>query len=720
MKLLAKCIGLVLLPCTLQAIEVDNTLSQLDSEELFIGELPMVISATRLKQPLNESPVSTTIIDRQMIEASGAQTIPDLLRLVPGFTVGYLSGNYPVATYHGQSERYSRRLQLLIDGRSVYLPTLSGISWSDLVITIDEIERIEVTRGPNAASYGNNAFQAVVSITTKHASLDRGSYVKTTIGSHNTADAIYRYAGHSEKMDYRISIGTKNNDGTDLLRDFTETDYASYRIDYQLDNDTQLMYQGGYQNSEYGNLQESDDYYPTDQEVDTAYQHLRLEQAFDNGNSLALQYYYNLTESYKSAYITTIDGSGFGVDSFDVYDTVDLPSERHDLEATYFMQPSHDLRLVLGGSVRLDKIRTNNVFDPGTDNSLILYRGYSHGEYAINDSLLLNAGVMIENNEISGTDVAPRLAFLYHPNPQHSFRAGVSRATRTPVLFDEVGYYALSQTLTVNGEPLTEDNDSVGVLALLGSDTLVDVEYFSPGGIESEEITSYELGWMMNLLDNRLTLDFKLFHDKSKKLISELKQDSDIPTENVQNVFPSNEGAKYYDNAANTRTRGLEFYSDYRIAHDLRLYTYFAYLLIDAEKTNPDAADNVVGRLEESLPRRSYGGMLMKQWENNLNTSLAVYHVSDMDWLDRTHNRTGTTPHTDRSAEKYTKVDLIVRKSFHFSQSRVDYSFILQNLAGSFWDYTRTDYQKNDPTIERIPGSRQDTRGYFEMAFKFN
>lgn len=718
MKLLTKCIGLVLLPCTLQAIEVDTTLSLLDSEELFIGELPMVISATRLKQPLNESPVSTTIIDRQMIEASGAQTIPDLLRLVPGFTVGYLSGNYPVATYHGQSERYSRRLQVLIDGRSVYLPTLSGISWSDLVITIDEIERIEVTRGPNAASYGNNAFQAVVSITTKHASVDRGTYVKTTIGSHKTADAIYRYSGRTDDMDYRISLGTKNNDGTDLLRDFSETDYASYRIDYQLDNDTQLMYQGGYQNSEYGNLQESDDYFPTDQEVDTAYQHLRLEQTFDSGNSLALQYYYNLTESYKSAYITTIDGSDYGVDSFDVYDTVDLPSERHDLEATYYMQPSHDLRLVLGGSVRLDKIRANSVFDPGTDNSLMLYRGYSHGEYAINDNLLLNAGVMVETNDISGTDVAPRLALLYHPNPQHSFRAGVSKATRTPVLFDEVGYYALSQTLTINGgEPLPENHP---VFDLLGSDTLVDVEYFSPGGIDSEEITSYELGWMMNLLDNRLTLDFKLFHDISKKLITELEQDSDIPTENVVNVFPDNEGAKYFDNAANTRTRGLEFYSDYRIAHDLRLYTYFAYLLIDAEKTNPDAADNVVGRLEESLPQRSYGGMLMKQWENHLNTSLAIYHVSDMDWLDRTHNRTGTTPHTDRSAEKYTKVDLIVRKSFHFSQSRVDYSFILQNLAGSFWDYTRTDYQKNDPTIERIPGSRQDIRGYFEMAFKFN
>lgn len=195
MTIIKNTFGLLLLPSSLAAANLDDTMALLGSEELYIGELPVVISATRLKQPLNESPVSTSIIDQQMIRASGAQTIPDLLRLVPGFTVGYLSGNYPVATYHGQSERYSRRLQVLIDGRSVYLPTLSGISWSDLVITVDDIERIEVTRGPNASSYGNNAFQAVVSITTKHASTDQGTYVKTTVGAHETADGFYRFSG---------------------------------------------------------------------------------------------------------------------------------------------------------------------------------------------------------------------------------------------------------------------------------------------------------------------------------------------------------------------------------------------------------------------------------------------------------------------------------------------------------------------------------------------
>lgn len=718
MHILRRTIGLLLLPTSLYAVTSEDTLALLGSEELLIGEMPTVISATRLQQPISDSPVSTTIIDTQMIKASGAQTIADLLRLVPGFTVGYLSGNYPVAAYHGQSDRFSRRLQLLIDGRSVYLPTLSGISWSDLVIGIEDIERIEVIRGPNASTFGNNAFSAVVSITTKHASADQGQYIKTTLGENRTADALYRFADSTENADYRVSVGTKNNDGTDLLRDFTETDYLSYRLDYQLNNNTQLLYQGGMQDSEYGNLYESSGYSPTDVEVTTAYQHLRLERSFSNQSSLALQYYYNYTHSYKSAYLTTIDGSAYGVDSFDVYDTLDLTSERHDFEATYYFQPLTDLRLVTGASIRLDSVDAKNVYDAGADNQLMLYRGYSHGEYSINDNVLLNAGLMIEKNDISGTDVAPRLAFIYQPNYQHSLRIGASKATRTPVMFDEVGYYALDQTLTVNGgEPLPNGHP---VSNVLGSDRLIDVEYFSPGGVESEEITSLELGWMMNLLNNRLTVDFKLFRDKAENLIFEIKQASAVPTENIGAIFPDNAGAKYSDNAAQTITKGVEFYSDYKIQQDLRLYSFFSYLLIDAEKTNELASDAVVGKLEESIPRRSYGAMLMKEWKNNLDTSLSIYHVSDMDWLDRTHARTTNNPYKDRSAEKYTKIDFVIRKSFKLTQTQIDCSLILQNISGSHWDYTRTNYYENNPAVVNIPGSRQDRRGYFELAFKFN
>ncbi len=731
----------LLLPASLLAAPPNNQLAMLGSENLYIDDMPVVISATRLEQPLNQSPVATTVIDRDMIEASGAQTIPDVLRLVPGFTVGYIAGNYPVATYHGHSERLSKRIQVVIDGRSVYLPTLAGVSWSDLVVTLDDIERIEVTRGPNASTYGNNAFLAVVSITTKHASQDQGHYTKFTIGKYDTADGIYRFGGQDDNIDYRVSVGTKNNSGTELMDDFTETDYLSYRMDIQLNLETRLFYQGGIQDSVYGDLIENQDDLPNDIEVQTSFQHLRLEHALSDTESLALQYYYNRTDSYEFTISDTFDGTAYGVDSFDVIFEVALESERHDFEATYYFQPLQALRMVTGASMRLDKVNALNVFDANADNTLKLFRGYAHGEYNINDMLFINAGIMLEDNEISGSDIAPRLAFIYQPSQSHSFRMGASRATRTPVLFDDLGYFALHQTITRNGGQPLAVNDPLRLI--MGGDELVDIGIFSPNedecsqigipvdecGLNSEEITSLEFGWMISLLDNDLIIDLKLYRDETDELIDFIDQDTGVPGENVDDLSIAlsttvgDPGAVYADNTSSTETTGFEAYMDYKINQLWRTYAFFAYTEIEAENTNPRANDRTFRRLEDSAPRRSFGALIMKHWpESDINTSLAIYHVSDMDWIDRTHNRGDPVAnlYTDRSAEHYTKVDFVMRKTHSLPGRTLQYSFILQNLGGTHYDYNRSKYTDSSLQTIEVPGSPQDTRGYFEMAIKFN
>ncbi len=692
-------------------------LAMLGSEQLYFDDMPVVISATRLAQPLNESPVATTVIDRQMIEASGAQTIADVLRLVPGFTVGYLNGNYPVATYHGHSDRYSRRIQLIIDGRSVYLPTLSGVSWSDLVITLDDIERIEVIRGPNASTYGNNAFLAVVSIKTRHASQTPGQYLRATAGSHDTADLLYRLGEQSEKLDYRITVGTRNNSGTDLLYDDTKTDFVSYRLDAQLDLDTQLFYQGGIQDSRYGDVLENRDDADNDVDIDTAYQHVRLEHSLDDTSSISLHYYLNYTHSYLFDGYTTfslasIDPIFSSVDDIVVAEEIELESMRHDFEFNYFYQPMSSLRLVSGLSLRADKVIADNVFDANTRDTLWLRRGFIHGEYRLDDRNLLNAGLMIEKNDISGTDTAPRLAFIHHLNTQHSMRISYSTATRTPTLWDEYGYIAIEQQLTENGgQPLNPL-----LAALLGGDTLNNTIIYSSGNVQSEEIESIELGWYASLLDERLLLDFKLYRDELRKLIGETDINP-VPGETT------GDGATSFTNVADSEIQGFEMYGDYQIDESWRLYGYFSYMdYLKARKTSPNFEDSIVGKLEESSPRRSYGAMLMKQWGNRLNTSLAIYHVSDMDWLDRTHARINPElfTHTDRSAEAYTKLDLVVRKTHKIGQNELSYALILQNMGGEHFDYTRTRYTDASFTTVHTPGSEQDPRGYFELSLMFN
>lgn len=133
------------------------------TEDDLMGDIPVVLSVTRLPQSTTDTPMAITVLDRAMIEASGFIEIPDLLRLVPGFQVGLSWRDHHTAvTYHGQSDGLSRRMQVLIDGRVAVGSLFGLVDWDRLGITIDDIERIEVIRGPAGVAYGSNAFTGVI------------------------------------------------------------------------------------------------------------------------------------------------------------------------------------------------------------------------------------------------------------------------------------------------------------------------------------------------------------------------------------------------------------------------------------------------------------------------------------------------------------------------------------------------------------------------------
>ena len=132
------------------------------SENEFLNDVPIVLSVSRMPQRLDETPGSVTLLDRAMIRDTGARDVADLLRYVPGFQVSSsFESNAPQASYHVNLKEYSNRIQVLVDGRSVYSPFLWGSTGPGLqAIAIDDIERIEVIRGTNAAAYGARAFLA--------------------------------------------------------------------------------------------------------------------------------------------------------------------------------------------------------------------------------------------------------------------------------------------------------------------------------------------------------------------------------------------------------------------------------------------------------------------------------------------------------------------------------------------------------------------------------
>ena len=178
-------------------------------------EMPMVLSATRLKQAIADVPASMTIIDRQMISQSGAREIPDILRLVPGMMVGYEKGWDAFVSYHGTSADMARRMQVLIDGRSVFQPSLAFVDWIGLPLELDDIDSIEVVRGPNAAAYGSNSFLAVVNIITRNPADLPKVRAYTRQGGQGINDNYVSYAGIKNQLSWRLSANSRADSGFD-------------------------------------------------------------------------------------------------------------------------------------------------------------------------------------------------------------------------------------------------------------------------------------------------------------------------------------------------------------------------------------------------------------------------------------------------------------------------------------------------------------------------
>ena len=178
-------------------------------------ELPTVLSATRLKQAPADVPGSMTVLDRELIRASGARNIPEILRLVPGMHVGYRRGNQMNVNLHGTNVTEARRLQVLVDGRSVYRPGLATVDWSELALAIEDIDRIEVFRGPNTAAYGANALMGVINIVTRLPMENHGTTLKYTHGNRGVRDWYASHSDGSLQHNWRLSLSAQQDDGFD-------------------------------------------------------------------------------------------------------------------------------------------------------------------------------------------------------------------------------------------------------------------------------------------------------------------------------------------------------------------------------------------------------------------------------------------------------------------------------------------------------------------------
>ncbi|MDH2916577.1 MAG: TonB-dependent receptor [Gallionella sp.] len=483
------------------------------TEQSYLQEFPVVLSASRLAQPISETPNAMTVIDQPMIKASGFRTVPELMRLVPGMYVGFADANRPVVSFHGATDEYSRRMQILIDGRSVYLPPFGGVSWADLPIQIEDIERIEVVRGPSSASHGTNSFYGVINIITREAFSQHGGSVSVTRG--DATDVSARFGRAGTEFDYRVSLGYRSDLGLDntVLNDHNSTRLINFRSNYHPNGADSFDVQLGSSNGVYGlgvinRLPEA--FRETTAKTD--FQQLSWLHSWSANNESKLTYSHNEHRSldpYLCIDALTCRGLNPPIPAAQGYTQQRVASMRNVLELQNTQQLGDSNRLVWGGVMSRDY----------ADFPLFLGRPYTinpwqvflHDEWRVSQSAVLNIGTMFEDNGMGYKDNSPRASLNYHITPQHTVRFGVSTATRSPVM----------------AEAYMDANNTV-----LGG---VYVPPLTP--LTPEKILSKEIGYMGEFKSLGVTVDARAYIDQVTDMIFWDKYPMVTPADSFKNMI---------------------------------------------------------------------------------------------------------------------------------------------------------------------------------------
>lgn len=576
------------------------------------GDAPTVLSATRLSQSLFETPASVTVIDRQMIEQSGMREIPELLRLVPGMVVGYESGSEAFVSFHGTSADLARRMQVLVDGRSIYQPLLASVDWIGLPLELADIERIEVIRGPNSATWGANSFFAVVNIVTRHpADVERGR-ISYRAGQDGIEDYHARLAQRSGAVDWRLSVAGRADDGFTVNRRRGNADFYDSKSVDSLHG--RAVWAGGSGSSldvSFGvaGMDAQQQYRPTFfvqppvAERENQYLSLAWDQDFGESNHLRVQASQSrfsrdepwlvnvprlafnpvLGDLYRqnrlcangfalgggdisecgpadfpflAALFPLVDPSDPLFDPLVGQDTLyrsglDARERRTEVEVHDTWMPRDDFRAVFG--VDYDEAEVDSRVYLGGSGENTVWRAFLHAEWRLAPSWLLNIGGNQEWDEGAGDYFSPRYALNWQFADNHVLRAVYSEAVRTPDLLEDQAQFAY---IAVAVDPA----DSVYSGRFFQSG-------YGNGQAPTEEIATTELSYYGRFDPAGLALDLRVFEDQLA--LSE------------HNLDPTDTEGFEIRPTRNMRMRGVEFGSDWRPVPGQRFQLNYAYLNLE-------------------------------------------------------------------------------------------------------------------------------------------
>lgn len=646
-----------------------------DDESIYFSDLPVVASVSRLPQKLSEAPGSVTVIDREMIRASGARNFADLLRLVPGFQVTPPNQDGAVVAYHGLSnEEYTPRVQVLIDGRSQYSPLFkSGVNWNLLPVVLENIERIEVIRGSNTVSYGSNAFLGVVNVITQDASQTQGWMVSANHGNASIRDETVRWGGRTGPVDVRMTYHQLSDSGFRKMFDgglgwFDPHDSRhSYVFDLRIDaplsdrDELQVSISQAYDVSQFGRpLSLSDPFRDLSQSSTSLSAEWR--RALAVGEEIKLRYSH--VEDWASGAYQEANSYKTATGAHVAYFYPNNPggkSSADELEFQHLLLPSARTRLAWGLVAKTTAVSSPYQFSTAEWKRRSSYRGFANLEWRPADDWLLNAGASYEHDSIVGELFDPRTSVSYHVAQDHTLRFVMSRAHRTPSLYEAYG-----------------DTQK----APAGASHPLDRTYLAAPGLQAERIDTLELGYLGELKPAHASLDVRVFREKVPNRIQIVpfalpagspddRDDQRISSANNAN-FPYGR-ADAALNLERAVIQGYEYQARWQPFETTRLLYNFARIKITADLTDSsvvaDATNNIpkISRqTSESAPNTSQSAMLIQRLPYDVEASLMYYKSGWMRWLRNSF----TSP--------YERIDWRLAKSFTLGSTKAEIAYMTQ------------------------------------------
>lgn len=509
-----------------------------------------ITSVSRKEEKLARTAAAVFVITQTDIRNSGVTNIPDLLRMVPGIYVAQVNANTWAITSRGFNDRFSNELLVLLDGRSVYSPSTGGVFWDVLDIPLDDIDRIEVIRGPAGSIWGANAVNGVLNIISKNASQTHGAMITAGSSSVEPAFDTLQYGGAiGESTDYRIFAkysgfnrspnlpGENGADDWHLLR-------GGFRIDRKLSPADTLTAEG--------------DMYSGREGVNPAFGPSLFAPGVTNAYNVPLSGGF-VQAAWRHSPSEHWDTSvQLSFDDYERDDALREGRQTFDLQFQHHFLIGNRQDFIWGLEDRYSLAKTNGNFfvslvPPDVDSNL--FSAFVQDEIALlPDRLYFTVGTKIEQNYYTGLNAMPTARVAWTPSLRQTLWAAFSRAPRTPDDLD-IGIH-------VNFLTIPSPSGSPTVFSLLGNRDLQD-----------ENMNAYELGYRREF-SNHFSADIALYYNA----YSNQQTQEPLPPFMVFTPAPAHLVVPFtYRDLMHGETHGIELAAHWRATDRLTLSPGYAF-----------------------------------------------------------------------------------------------------------------------------------------------